>query len=309
MGGRIVILGFGAVGRGLVERLAPQGREVLVAQRSAPEGLPAGVAYKSCDLTRQDSVAAACAGAAAVVLAAGLPYRGALWLRQWPTIMTNVLDACEASGARLVFVDNLYMYGPQEIPLREDMPLTSFGRKPKARAEVTRLWQARSSVRTAALRPSDFYGPHAPTARLASLGIANLAKGKPAFVVDPPDIPHDFTYLPDIARAAETLLDAPDDAYGQAWHVPNAPTRTIRELLQIAADALNVPLRLTQIPGVARPIAALFNADLAELGEMRFQFDRPYRVDHGKFAARFWADATPFEVGVRATALAYEAAV
>ena len=38
-----------------------------------------------------------------------------------------------------------------------------------------------------------------------------------------PDMPHAFAYVPDIARAAVTLLDAPDDAFNQVWHVPCAP--------------------------------------------------------------------------------------
>jgi hypothetical protein len=39
--------------------------------------------------------------------------------------------------------------------------------------------------------------------------------------------------------------------------------------------------------------------------EMRFQWDRPYRVDASKFAKAFWSDPTPFEVGVRETALSF----
>ncbi|HXZ15233.1 MAG TPA: epimerase, partial [Roseiarcus sp.] len=49
---------------------------------------------------------------------------------------------------------------------------------------------------------------------------------------------------------------------------------------------------------------------LKERREMRFTFDRPYRVDSQKFAKSFWSDPTPFEEGVRKTALAFrEAAV
>jgi len=36
---------------------------------------------------------------------------------------------------------------------------------------------------------------------------------------------------------------------------------------------------------------------------MRFQWDRPYRVDSSRFAKRFWAGATPFEAGAPATAI------
>ena len=53
----------------------------------------------------------------------------------------------------------------------------------------------------------------------------------------------------------------------------------------------------------------MFSPFLRELIEMRFQWDRPYRVDATRFANAFWADATPFETGVRETALAFRAAV
>ena len=51
-----------------------------------------------------------------------------------------------------VFADSLYMYGPQPRPLTEDMPLTSFGKKPRVRAEITRLWQEARHVCAVAVR-------------------------------------------------------------------------------------------------------------------------------------------------------------
>ena len=55
--------------------------------------------------------------------------------------------------------------------------------------------------------------------------------------------------------------------------------------------------------------SGMFSPFLRELGEMRFQWDRPYRVDASRFAAAFWSDATPFEIGVPETALAFRAAL
>jgi dTDP-D-glucose 4,6-dehydratase len=40
---------------------------------------------------------------------------------------------------------------------------------------------------------------------------------------------------------------------------------------------------------------------------MGFQTDRPYQVNATKFSSRFWADATPFEVGLKATVDFYKA--
>jgi nucleoside-diphosphate-sugar epimerase len=124
-----------------------------------------------------------------------------------------------------------------------------------------------------------------------------------------PDVLYDYAYVPDIARAAATLLDAPDSAFGQAWHVPCAPTRTTRDILKIAAEALGVKLRISAMPAWMLGASAMFSPFLRELVEMRFQWDRPYQVDSTRFAAAFWSDPTPFETRVRETALAFRASL
>jgi nucleoside-diphosphate-sugar epimerase len=312
MQGDIIVFGYGAVGKATVERLIAEGRQVRVAQRKQPVDLPAHVRFVATDILDSEAVLAAAEGASQIVLSVGFPYDGKVWREAWPTTMANVLAAAEATGARVVFVDNLYMYGPQTEPLREDMPLTSYGQKPAVRAEITRMWmsaQATGRVRFAALRAPDFYGPGVgAVSHFGDLGFGALAKGKSATLVIPPDTPHAFAYVPDIARAVVTLLDAPDDAFGQAWHVPSAPTRTAREIFSIGASALGVKPRITAVPLWLLPAMALVMPVLKGFVEMKFQWDRPYMVDHSKFAARFWGDATPFEVGAVETALSFQVA-
>jgi nucleoside-diphosphate-sugar epimerase len=304
----IAVFGFGPVGRATTERLVNQGQSVRVIQRTPPAVLPAGAAFRKCDVLDADAVRAAVDGVGQVVVAIGFPYDGALWHRDWPRAMANLLAACEARHARMVFVDNLYMYGPQREPLTEQMPLTSYGVKPAVRAEVSRLWMAAGEAgraRVAALRAPDFYGPGVGLSHLGERALGALAKGRRALLIAPPDMPHDFAYVPDIARAAATLLDAPDDAYGQAWHMPCAPIRTAREILELAAEALDVRLRITALPLWSLSVIGLLSPMMGELAEMRFQWDRPYRVDAGKFKQRFWSDVTPFEVGAPAAALSF----
>ena len=59
---RVVVFGYGPVGREITALLAARGDDVLVAQRSAPKQLPAGATFISCDVTDANSVAAATAG-------------------------------------------------------------------------------------------------------------------------------------------------------------------------------------------------------------------------------------------------------
>ena len=56
---RVVVFGYGPVGREITALLAARGDDVLVAQRSAPKQLPAGATFISCDVTDPNSVAAA----------------------------------------------------------------------------------------------------------------------------------------------------------------------------------------------------------------------------------------------------------
>lgn len=312
MAGQIVVFGYGAVGRAVTERLAAQGRQVRVAQRSTPAGLPPGASFQRCDVLDADSVRAAARGVEQVVVAIGFPYEAAVWRKAWPRAMANLLAVCEAEQARMVFVDNLYMYGPQRAPLTEDMPLTAQGGKPAVRSEVTRLWRAASEagrVKVAAIRPPDFYGPGVGNSHLGDLAFGALAKGKPATLIAPPDTAHDFAYVPDIGRCVTTLLGAPDEDYGQAWHTPCAPIRTPREILALGAAAIGVKPRITALPLGLLPVFGLVSPMMREMAEMRFQWDRPYRVDARKWTARFWSDVTPFEVGAPATARSFREAL
>ena len=198
------------------------------------------------------------------------------------------------------------MYGPQSAPLSETPPLQSYGVKPAARVVAPRIWTAASEagrLRVAALRAPDFYGAGAAQAHLGDTAFGALARGGRALFIGSPDTPHDFAYVPDCARAVVSLLDAPDDAFDQAWHVPCAPTRTPRQILALGAAAIGVAPKAIGLPTALLGPLGLFVPALRELAEMRFQWDRPYRVDSSRFAKRFWGDATPFEVGAPATAL------
>jgi nucleoside-diphosphate-sugar epimerase len=308
MSDTVLVIGYGPVGAATAEILRGRGQPVRLAQRKRPAGLPADLPFVACDVTDRASLAHAADGVGQIVLSVGLAYSGPVWRDTWPKIIENVVETASATGARVVFVDNLYMYGPQTEPLREDMPLSDQPLKPAARSAATRVWQKASAegrIRFAAVRGPDFYGPGVTLSVLGDTGIAALARGKAAMWINDADIPHDIAFVPDYARAVVSLLDAPDDAFGQAWHVPCAPIRRPRELLGLAAATLGQPLRVRNLPFWALRALSVFTPELGEFAEMRFTWDRPYRVDASKFKARFWSDPTPFEVGIPLTARSF----
>jgi len=310
--GLVTIFGYGPTGEATADRLRARGTPIRVVQRKRPANLPAGVEFMACDALDAGQVLRAMTGAEQAVITVGFEYKGDVWKQAWPKAMANFLAAAEATGARIVHIDNMYMYGPQDAPLHEDMPLTAYGKKPAARAEVTAMWMKAARgrrVRWAALRAPDFYGPGVDRSHIGETGLGLIAQDKSALLLMSPDRPHAFAYVPDIARAAVSLLDAPDDAFNQAWHVPCAPTRTPRQLLQIGADALGQQLKVLAMPTLTLRLAGIFSPFLRECVEMRFTWNRPYHVDATKFSRRFWSDATPFEVGIPATVRAFRAAL
>jgi nucleoside-diphosphate-sugar epimerase len=308
---QVAIIGYGAVGRETAKALAARGASVRIVQRRSPNFLPEGVTFFAADALDRDSLRRACADSGVVICCLGFAYDSRIWRVAWPQAMDNLLAVCAEKRARFVFADNLYMYGPQDEPLDEGMPLTDFGRKPKIRAEITRAWvEAHGSgrVEAAAVRASDFYGPDVENSVLSTFAVQRLAQGKAALIPYSPDHLHDFTYVPDFARALLALVEAPGDAYGHAWHAPNAPAQTPRVHIERAAALLGVKPRVSVLPKPALHLLGLFDRQVYELIEMRFQTDRPYLVNSTRFASRFWSDPTPFDEGLKATVDFYKAA-
>jgi nucleoside-diphosphate-sugar epimerase len=275
--------------------------------RSGRADVQDGVEVVAADIAQRDDAVRACAGAETVYASVGLDYTD--WPERWPPMLESMLAGAEAAGARFVFMDNLYMYGPVDEPMREDMPLTDYGKKPATRARMTRMWQEAHEagrVKAASVRASDFYGPGVTNSALGELVFGRILQGKSAQVVGDPDQPHSFAYIDDVVRALLSVGEAEDDAFGQAWNVPNAPDRTMREVVAMFAAEVGKEPKLQVAPGIVLTAMGLFNANMRELKEMLYQWRRPFRVDASKFEARFWSDPTSFEDGIAATAAWYE---
>ncbi|WP_448953101.1 NAD-dependent epimerase/dehydratase family protein [Labrys neptuniae] len=305
MTAKIMILGYGPVGQAIAAQLSGTGRGAVIAQRKQPAALPPGAEYRACDALDQASLTAALRGNDVLICSIGLAYDAGVWERDWPRLMANMLAACEAARARLVFVDDLYMHGPQRQAIDENSLLDAPGRKGKVRAAITRQWQANTAVKTAALRVTDFYGPGVTLSVLGEEVIGKLAAGGTARLGINADQPHAFAYVPDVAAAAILLADASDEAYGRAWLMPCAPARTPRAVIGMAASALGVKPRLQVLPGWLQKLVGLFVPFLREWTETSYQHDRPFQVDGSRFEQRFGFRPTPLEEGIPATAASF----
>jgi nucleoside-diphosphate-sugar epimerase len=229
----------------------------------------------------------------------GIPYPR--WREGWPPIVEGLLAA--AQGRRLVFADNLYAYGPVDKPLREDLPPTTFGRKPALRARMTfNMLAAHRSGRTQVVlvRASDFYGPRVRNSLLGERVFGAALEGRRAQLLGDIDQLHTYTYAPDFARALAILGDE-ERALGHIWHVPNAPARTTREIVEIVYRLAGNEPRIGVMPSWLVHGLALVWPLIRELKEMEFQRDRPYLVEDQRARKTFGLDHTELEEGLAGT--------
>ncbi|HTY59016.1 MAG TPA: NAD-dependent epimerase/dehydratase family protein, partial [Bacteroidota bacterium] len=260
------------------------------------------------DLTREKDVLDAVEQSSVVYLIAGLPYSTAIWGEQWPRVMQNAITACSARGAKLLFFDNVYMYGKVRGPMTEETPVAPCSRKGEIRARVAELLlsAARSgSLRGLIARSADFYGPYARGSSVPMLlVIERLASGKKPRWLANARARHSLTYTLDCGRAL-TLLAAEESTLGRVWHLPTAaPPITGEEFIRIAARNFGASPRYSVLGRGTMRLGGLFNSLVRESIEMMYQSEEEYDFDSSRFCSHFGFTPTPYEEGIGA-AVAY----
>lgn len=303
--GKHLVVGAGAIGTGIARLLAEAGYDVTLASRSGEGTAYDGVRRLALDATDADALARAADGAASLVNAVNPPSY-THWERDWPPMAGAFLAAAERSGAGLVTVGNLYGYGPTaEQPLTEATPLAATGPKGQVRAQ---MWRDALGLHTAGrlrateLRASDYFGPgaRAQVSYANSYVMAPAVSGKTVrLVLGLPDVPHSWTYLPDIARLGAALATS-DLGWGRAWHVPTSEPRTIRELANAAAAAAGRPEpTVVTMPG--RGLLTAVVPMLRATRETAYQFEKPFVVDSSAAEKAFGLSATPWDEAIAQT--------
>ncbi len=291
-----VVLGKGPIGSTLTDRLVAAGHEVRVLSRSGGTSTDR-VEHVALDASDAAALTAAARGADVLYNCANPPYHR--WVEQWPRVADALLAAAEATGAVLVVMGNLYVYGPVDAPMTEDLPLAAPGTKGRVRVAMWEQALARhraGALRMTEARSSDFVGPRVvATGYLGERAVPRLLAGRSVQHIASPDQPHSWTSVDDVARTLE-VLGADERAWGRAWHVPTAPPVTYREAVHGLCRAAGVaPVRVTQLPHLALRAAGLLSPMLRELEETRYQFTRPYVLDSSAATATFGLEATPLE--------------
>ncbi|MDR6508125.1 NAD-dependent epimerase/dehydratase family protein [Arthrobacter oryzae] len=306
-----VIFGTGAIGLATLDALQRRRRTVRLVNRSGQAPVPDGIEVAAGDASDPVFASEAARGAAVVYQTLNPPY--SQWSAQFPALQSGVLAAAESSGARLVSMENVYMYGrPDGRPLTEDRANNAHTKKGQLRARMSQelLTAHRAGrVQVAIGRASDYFGPRGGAqSNLGDRAFPAALTGKTANVLGDPDQPHTYTYIPDIGEGLAVLGEHPD-APGEIWHLPNDPdTRTTRELVDVIYKLAGQPsARLRTLPPLLLRGLSLFNPTIRELLEMQYQFEEPFIVDSSKIADRLGLTATPIDEALAETLLSYRA--
>jgi nucleoside-diphosphate-sugar epimerase len=304
-----VIAGAGQIGPMIAARLLDRGYRVRLIRRGAFSDAPAGAETVSASLTDPSAAAEAMRGASVVYHCANPRYHR--WPAELVPLARGITEGAARNGARLVALDNLYMYRiPGDGRLAEDTAIGPVSRKGALRVEAAAVMldaHARGDLPVAIGRAADFFGPSCTNSILGDRFWTRLLAGRPVELLGDPDQPHTYSYGPDVADALVTLgvadpaLSSGADVYGRVWHLPAHPAESTQTWLARFARAVGVEPRFTRLSPLLLRIAGLFLPEAGELPEMIYQWRAPFVLDDAQFRARFGATPTPLARAVEAT--------
>jgi nucleoside-diphosphate-sugar epimerase len=156
-----VVFGAGAIGLALVEALRRRGETgIRLVNRSGSASVADDVEVVGGDAADPAFTVSVAAGARVVYQVLNPPYHQ--WTERFPALQAGVLVGAEVAGARLVSMENVYLYGrPAGRPLTEARSADAHTRKNRLRARMAcelLAADAAGRVEVALGRASDYFG-------------------------------------------------------------------------------------------------------------------------------------------------------
>jgi nucleoside-diphosphate-sugar epimerase len=300
------ILGAGgAIGTELAKALIQYTRDIRLVSRN-PKKVNESDSLFSADLSDPAQVLKAVEGSEIVYLTIGYDYNTKLWQEKWPPLIENVVKACIEHKSKLVFFDNVYAIGGDNVKhITEESPISPSSKKGEVRAYVDNyILDAikKGELQAIIARSPDFFGGIIKDkSLLMNLIYDNLIKNKPAQWFCNADVRHTTGFAPDLARGTAILGNTPE-AFNQIWNLPaDDEALTGKEWTKLFAAQMNTTDKVQVLPGWGLLALGLFVPILREMYEMRYQYDREYYFDSSKFKKQFNYTPTTNAEAVRLT--------
>ena len=299
-----VIFGTGPVGITLAEELRARGRQVRLVNRSGKGQVPAGAELVVGDASKLAVVEELCQGAAVIYNCTQAPYE------QWPEILPrlqeNMIEGAASTGARLVVIDTLYLYGATHGQvMTEATAYAATSRKGRLRAELA--WgylQAHRTghARVAIGRAADFFGPRVFNSALGQYIFPAALSDRPVLTLGNIDLLHSYSYMPDVARGL-VILGEREEALGRDWLLPAGPPVTTREICRMIGEDIGQSLQILNVPSMdqAQKLGIFDETFAREYIELFYQYTEPQIVDSSAFEQAFGLLPTPLDEAIRTT--------
>ena len=253
------------------------------------------------DLRNESEVRAAVKGSNIVYLTAGLPYDTKIWAESWPKIMSNTIKACQEHNSKLVFFDNVYMYGKVDGFMSEETPFNPCSKKGEIRAKIARQLMEemeKGNVKALIARSADFYGPKASNTYITPMLFEKLKSGNKPQIMLTAGKKHSFTYTPDAAKSM-AFLGNTEEAYGQVWHLPTDHNAlSMKEWTELASKYFGTRVDYSILSPWMIRMASWFSPVVRESQEMLYQFKYDYLFDSSKFTNTYFG-ATSYAEGIK----------
>ena len=296
------ILGAGGpVANALTRELIQHNETIRLVSRRPVETKGDNITWKKADLLNYDEVLEAARGSKVIYMCAGLVYDAEIWRQQWPIITDNLIKVTKETGARLIFFDNIYMYGLVKGPMTEDTPYNPCSEKGKVRVAVAKQIMDEvkaGNINATIARAPDFYGTDSQNSSFDMMVLANYAKKQTAQWIGDINVKHNFIYIPDAGRAMYLLGQSPESD-NQIWHLPTAPVKTGKEFIELTARIYGVKPSYFSLKKWMLWTVGLFQKVVAGAVEMYYQYDHDYIFNSDKFEKAFNFKPTSYQEGIK----------
>lgn len=281
----------GAIGIELAKELTKYSTPIKLVSRNPKKVNPDDFLFFA-DLTQHDAIFKAIDGSSVVYVTIGFPYKTKVWKQIWIPFVKAVINACLKYNAKLVFFDNIYAIGGDNVNhITESSPISPTSNKGEIRAEIDQLLLKsidEDNLQAIIARAPDFFGGTSRTnSILINLVYDRFLKGKKAQWLCNSEKTHSFGYVPELAKGT-AMLGNTEGAYNQIWNLPvHLAKITGKQWIQLFAEEMDCEPRYSILSNWLIKGLGIFIPVMAEIAEMNYQYDRDYYFDSSKFNTFF----------------------
>lgn len=205
------------------------------------------------------------------------------WAEEMPGLTKSVIAAAKASGARVLFPGNVYVYG-HNAPgiIGPDTPHLAKNPLGRLRIETESAYRA-AGIPLTILRAGDYIDTEMSGNWFDKVMTKPLAKGQLTYP-GPLNTAHSWAFLPDLARAGVRLLESPK-AHQEEICFPGY-TLTAHDLAEALSLAASKNIKATKMAWWPLQLARPFLPFVKGLHEMRYLWSMPHGFDAAAFTER-----------------------